>query len=550
MVGLPATGELRYNDFLFDGASHITVEVEYLYDEADRTVTGQQHTITVEAVIANDGTAGDLDVDMENIRRRLGQAGRALYFRQKGFGNDLIVNVGTVRDIKNGPKPRILLWLPIGDDKACQITWQVVTVVPICEGGGRRFEGVSALNYSVSYDINKLGDTTRTLAGYIAVAQVGGATADRARDAFAPLPIEGFEREQSWVGNFDKSRVDFTIVDRQIPSPNPYPARMTAVSGRHRVSWGRGRNGAKFFNNISMALSPEAGLSGSEAWLIFLTVVTNRINWAKRRNQKVFIDSLDVEEDLFGRPQSFQIRYRVLGCIRDFVGDMGLWQPIGTDWRVWVQSLTGSVFNNRGSAGLVDIGADDAVVSLCGPNPVVSPNNLIRPPRLSSYKTARIVNEKPSAEQSWLQYDSHICTYRRRPVTRQSILQVSDLDEGGWELDSGRPPSNPANYGSGSENIDDVIQTGGSSRYGTIISGRAMRAGHKIPRPTLVTAGGREATERSGFFMQRVVGNFFGLAVYQALWWIDYYLGGAPGAVQPPDDHKEWVDAQANVASV
>lgn len=548
MVGLPATGELSYNSILFDGASHITVEVLFLYDEADRTVTGHQHTITVDAVIANDGTAGDLDVDMEDIRRRLGEAGRPLHFRQKGFGNDLIVNVGAVRDIKNGPKPRVLSWVPIGDDKACQITWQVVTVVPICPST-RRFEGVSALNYSVSFDINKLGDTTRTLSGYIEVAQVGGATADAVRNAFAPSPIEGFEREQSWSGNFDKSRIDFTIVDRQIPSPNPYPAKMTAVTGRHRVSWGRGRNGARFFNSISMAISPEAGLSGSEAWLVFLGVTTKRINWARRRQQDVFIDSLDVEEDLFGRPQSFQIRYRVLGCIRDFVGDMGLWRPIGTDWRVWAQSLSGSAFNNRGSAGLVDIASDDAIVSLCGPNPVISPNNLQRSPRLSSYKMARIVNEKPSAEQSWLEYDSMICPYRRRPVTRQSILQTADLDEGGWELDSGSPPALPANYGSGSGNIDDVIQTGGSSRYGTIISGRAMRAGHKIPRPTLITAGDREAIEREGFFMQRVVGNFFGQAVYQAIWWIDYALSGSPGAVQPPDDHKEWVDVQSNVAA-
>jgi len=549
MVGLPATGELRYNDLTFDGATHITVDVEYLYDAADRTIIAQQHTINVEAIFANDGTDGDLDVDMENIRRRLGQAGKALYFRQKGFGNDLIVNVGEVQDIKNGPKPRVLSWVPIGDDKACQVIWRVVTVLPICEGGDRRFQGVSALNYSVSYDIDGHGDTTRTLAGFIAVAQVGGATADAVRNAFAPAPVEGFERKQKWVGNFDKSRIDFTIIDRQIPSPNPYPAHMTAVSGRHRVSWGRGPKGANFFNNISMTISPEAGLSGSEAWLVFLGVTTNRINWARRRQQDVLIDSLDVEEDLFGRPQSFQIRYRMLGCIRDFVGDVGLWRPIGTDWRVWAQSLSGSVFNNRGSAGLVDIAANDAIVSLCGPNPVISPNNLQRRPRLSTYKMARIKNEKPSAEQSWLAYDSAICPYRRRPVTRQSILQTSDLDEGGWRLDSGTPPSVPPNYGSGGGNIDDVIHTGGSSRYGTIISGRATRAGHKIPRPTLITAGDREAIEREGFFVQRVLGNFFGLAVYQAMWWIDYALSGAPGVVQPPDDHKEWVKAQANVAA-
>ncbi len=44
MVGFAATGELRYSDFLFHGVSHITVD---------------------EAIIANDDTADDVDVDTE-----------------------------------------------------------------------------------------------------------------------------------------------------------------------------------------------------------------------------------------------------------------------------------------------------------------------------------------------------------------------------------------------------------------------------------------------------------------------------------------------------
>ena len=86
MVGLPATGELSYNGYLFDGATHIEAAVEFVYDDAGRTIIAHRHTITVDAIVADDS---DLDGEVLNIRQRLGEAGKKLTFISKGFGDDL-----------------------------------------------------------------------------------------------------------------------------------------------------------------------------------------------------------------------------------------------------------------------------------------------------------------------------------------------------------------------------------------------------------------------------------------------------------------------------
>jgi len=72
MIGLAATGTLSYNGYTFDGATKIDVQVDFVLEDAGRVVKAHKHIITVQAIVANDGTAGDLDADLLNIRRRLG----------------------------------------------------------------------------------------------------------------------------------------------------------------------------------------------------------------------------------------------------------------------------------------------------------------------------------------------------------------------------------------------------------------------------------------------------------------------------------------------
>ncbi len=549
MVGLPATGELSYNGYLFDGATKIEADVEFMYDDAGRTIIAHRHTIIVDAIVANDV---DLDGDVLNIRERLGEAGKKLTFVSKGFGDDLRA-VGNVSDVAAGPHPQELSWKPLGDDKAAQIRWQVVVTVPLCVLGSPVFVGVMALNYSIDYKIDAMTDTTRTITGYIQIAQKAGIsasdTADRFRNQFAPLPIVGFKREWTWTGNLKKSRVDFVIVDTQIPSPNPYPPNIMAIDGRHRLTWRRRPNGVRFSNTISMTITPEAGLSGSQAWAVFLTIAAQRIAKAKANAQPVLINSLEVEENLFGRPQSFSVSYSMLSCIKDFVGDAGLWEELGTNWNSWRTSLRTTMFHNRGNARLEDIAANDVVVNLCKSPGIafVSPSNKRLLAVDNRIRSGGLQNEIPPADKSYEAFASRIIPYRDRPAVRQSIIQAPTKDEDFWDPSASGVPRSGFSFGSSGGVTPDVIQQGGAGRHGVRIIGHATRVGYEVARPALVTIGGKATIERWFRGMQWVVGNFFGVPVYAARWAADYLIDSSPGTIKPPREVKEWVDTQSGV---
>ncbi len=309
MPGLPATGELSYNGHKFDGATHIKVDVEFVYDDANRSIIAHKHLITATAIVADDDGLG---VTLEDIRRKLGEAGKNLTFINKGFGKDLkITPAGQTRDVMSGPHPKELSWVPLGDDKSAQIVWSVEVTVAICgSAGAARKLGVMALNYSTTYSIDSAGDTTRVLAGYIQIAQNvvnrrPRDTADRYRDHFTPRALAGFEREHEWVLNFAHSRVDFVIKDTQIPSKNPYPIGIVNIDAKHRVSWRRGRSGVRYFNTISASITPEARLSGAQAWGVFLSIVIKRMQISVQRGKSVFLDALEVEEGIFTRNHNF-----------------------------------------------------------------------------------------------------------------------------------------------------------------------------------------------------------------------------------------------------
>lgn len=554
MPGLPATGELSYNGYTFDGATHIEVQVNFVYDDAGRTIVAHKHTIKVEAVISNDK---DLDSDIEDIRKRLGEPGKELTFINKGFGDDLkITPTGTTRDVMKGPLPKELSWSPLGDNKSAGIVWQVETTVSICKRP--RSQGVLAINYGTDYVIDPAGDTIRTLKGYIQIAQQSVAlrpadTVDRYRDAFAPAGISGFKREQSWSISLDKSRVNFVITDTQIASVNPYPPGIVNISANHRQSWRRGASGLTFRNTISARITPEARLSGAQAWQVFLTIVIQRMAWAKRRGQAIFLDALEVEEGIFSRTHNFSVSYRMLSSIKDFIGDSGMWRAVGTNWDLWRASLSHSMFHNRGNARLRDVRNNDILVSLCESPGIanINPNNrqefqnLLTPIKPSS---PGLKNERPPKNKSYIAYDSVIIPSRERPVVRQSIIQDIERLDPSWLLEpvTDFPPED-FRFETSSSVKPDVIQTGGSSRYSVRLVGRAKRAGYKIARPAILKVGDQPVTEVRSWFPQRVEGNYFGVPVYEALWDIEYILGQSPGRVDPLSNEQE--QANASVAS-
>jgi len=555
-VGLPVVGHLNYNGYTFDGATHIKVRSEPQYDEAQRVITYVKHEITVDAIITPDSTSGtSTDSAMLNIRRRLLQQGGALILTGKGFGNDIIVNVsdggyaggsGAKRDVRWGPIPRILAWEPIGSKAACLVTWACTTCVPLCPAGIATTGASAKLawNYSINFSIDR-GITTRTITGYLEIPQTRRAnivlgkastivwlSVDREWEAVIGPPLFGFERSTNRTISKNRSRIDYTITDTEIPSNNAYPLGMTHASGDYSVRWKRGsKESVLYRSTLSMDLETAPGVSGTWAWVVFLKEAQRRIEFALKessssdplKKQFAIVNEISLRESIFSRECSFRVSWVFTSSIKDFMEDSGLWTPIkGTDWNKWRQSLAHSEFHPRGVAQLSNQPGNDIIVDLClGSQPKLHDNTLIGYGYPDKMKFG-LKNKKPPKKTSWLDYFSSYTIQKSSALSKQRYLQGPETDSGSASQDEGKP-SYPTRNGTA-----DVIQLAGETGYSVIYEGNAERAGWPIPRPKIEKIGGQDAVEREGFFKTGVVANLLGIQIYRAAWSIEYELAGSP----------------------
>lgn len=537
---LTSQGSLIYNGFTFPGETHVNVQSKPARDDAGRATLCQEITISAKTVIAN--TSGT-DGEVLNVRQLLGEQGKALIFSGWGHGNDLAVNVSTagLRDVRWGPKPEVVSWVPIGGAQACDVEWVCVTSVPICDMPGTvRSSGLMALNYSVSFSLDSRGYTTRTTAGYIEVAQtrVGKKTPDTAdayRSAVTPPLPDNFKRQWSWNLSADKSRLDFSIVDSEIPSPNAWPPGVVDIRGTHRTSWQRNAM-MKVRHRISLDIEMAANYPMLAAYQFMLAVVTARVGAAKALTKQVFIEEVSSEEDLFGRKASFSVSWRIIGSLIDILTASGFWTPLGTNWPQWQASMAAS-FAQRGHAGLFHSASTDSIVDLCGPTgsiPWGGKTGTLVP--FFPGNQQGLTNKKPTPDQSWLQYRNAIEIQRIRPVSQLSPIQEPDTELKAWNPNDAGGMVYPQKGGH-----DHVIQTGGRSRYKAVMKGHAERAGYEIPRPSLLKVGSQNVTETGGRFLQDCAGMQLGVPVYRAAWNLEYALPNSPEKTPPPNNMNDGV---------
>lgn len=545
-LGVAALGTFSYNGVVFDGASSVVVTVEPEWDKAGRSIASMKHTFDVHAFFATTQSGGDLDGQMATVKFKLLQPGKTLVFAQRGFGLDLTVNGGGgVQDVAWGPKPTMLKWTPIGGNRAAEVDWQVTTSVPICSdspGNLGRTSGVSALTYTVTFDVTEAGFTTRTIAGELKIAltrQPGSRlvrdVADAYRDKIAPEKPPNYQRKTNWKTSLDRTTLEFTIVDTQIESRNALPQGVVAADGRHRVSWSRNNKGMMTLRNtIEVTLSPKLTVSAATAWVIFGQLLASRIAAARSGDTSVLIDDVEVEESIWGVPVSAKCSYRVLSKLENIVTQTGLWTPIGTDWPSWTRSIA-DVQNHRGIDKLFYMPYNDALVDLCttAPTSTSSPGQYVTGPQ--TYLAPAIANKYPPANKSYLEYKASIDPYRSGSTYRQSYMQRPESDTASGDMTASGGLSFPPQ---GRATVDDVIARAGANKYGARFHGYARRVGFEVPRPALKFIGGVEATETGGTFACVNLGDHLGVPVYEAKWDLDYSLPRSPGKITPPPNMK------------
>src|SRR3990167_1182988 len=293
---LSVVGVVRYNGFTFVNPMHPSqLSINPVYDEAGRTVIYNEYELFIRAYIVDPDAPGSASTveEMEAIRPYLTQPGRPLTFTTKGTG-DIEVTGATysVQDVRWGPKPTSLIWMPVGRESAALVEWRCSFCMAECntapEAGKK---GILAANYEVRYSIGDEGLTTRTVTGYLMVPAtrwnqssdgvdlVIHNHADKFREDIAPEIPNGFRRtSQDFTLSKDKARLDFSIVDTEMDYPLPHGTVKCDIE--ESVDWKRSKAG-NFYLTISGSITVAPGQPKSSAYDKFALICADQIDFVK-----------------------------------------------------------------------------------------------------------------------------------------------------------------------------------------------------------------------------------------------------------------------------
>lgn len=537
---------LVYNQFEFPDRSHVKVGVHPVYDESDRVVIGKRIVFDVTAIIAPRGE-GDPPVTepsaldhMQAVRDALETPGKSLYFSGLGFPrllvNDPVNATGNTRDIRSGPKPRVLQWMSLGADQAAEITWQCETVISPCESA---FEGVASFVYSLAFNYRRNGFCTRRMTGHLTVAQstIDGdstASADDYRELVQIARIPNWHREQDFALSADKSRLDFTITDSEIESPNAYPAGVVSISApvRSRIPFPNPR-AVYVTNNFSVRLELEAFTPRVRAWEIFRDLLAARVAGLIAQELPVVVREITIAENSFTHEYDFGVTFTTSAPFNMIIAGLGYFQPLALSWLDWQVGMTNAQ-SHRGISHITHTKTDrnDRHVTLCEPDtPEIDHIGIAAQPLPSTFYM--LCNTPPPPDRSWLVFNSRIIEAIETETAWQSTYGDVTLEQVGFApgaSDGENPTLSVTEY--------DYEQSFAQAppRQVWIWKGYAQRIAYPIPPLGKLTLGGKTARiVGNPRIMRRQIGVMFCLAVYEAAWSIALVLEETPESITKDD---------------
>lgn len=412
---LAGTGYISYNGCTLTGPRvNTSFNLRPVRDDALRTVIGNHYTVTVNAIITDDDSGmqmngGDAQTNIAIVRALLTKDGGALVISGQGFGSLEVNTNSSNRDLKYGPKTVYCDIKQIGSVNAMELVWIFEFEISECSAGSQNgiLGNYRAINYQVEYSIDQSGLTTRTVSGYIELilnrTTPGGVfipyTADDARQVISPLVPIWFQRvDQRYMISADKSRIDFTITDREQMGTNGYPEGVVAIEMKHRVkSSESGWNTT--FCNISGYVEMSKPYPTVWAWERALMIIRERILYARQQNDNaVILSSVEISENIFSKVVEFSVDYRILKTgLQHMLTDSGLFRPLeSTNYTSWANSLKEFAWHERGVARLKHTPQQDRIVDPCNQNPNTSLADEVLPLQTSSnlYKMANVCPPK------------------------------------------------------------------------------------------------------------------------------------------------------------
>lgn len=591
MTSLPATGVVSYNGVEFGPMTQtLGIDATPVYDQAGRTVVYIVYKITIKTYLQ---ASGGLDDTLDELRKRLLAPAAELHYDDKGFGAvSLSVNAGDIKDVMWGPRPTMLSWKPLGDDKAAEIVWAVEVAIPECDNAKYAFRPME-FNFRVQFAVDEAGYTRRTYSGHLRIPQTRRTarsrrlsdSADKYRDQVVPKLPEGFRRTtRTWDVDESKCKLTFQIVDEQMGQSIPPPGVVRVEASEAIQSLDKIPSvGVRWacVLNADYELARDGRAKIADILAHFGKLFEDRTKKAKDAKDQAIPSRLDIREpEIYGRNHvqvsvawtlitSFEKKLNPKDAAAKAIFSSGLWRPVpDSNWQKWSQSLAATALHPRGFAGL-EFGPDqDAIVDLCMPDRAVllpgrAPAGGAVPPPPPGASVLNV--EPPRPETSWLEYVLQIGftegdgVSTLEPLPRHPLFPVTE-GSGSSGGDFVNPfgnanviSSNPASPAQLLLNSVAGPRGGAITSYTTkppktivqrrtkgtlhaILRGMAVRAGYPIVCPRLVSVGGVKAIPAQGRgtgFRTHVVANWLGVPIVGAAWRLRYILPEAPQQLSP-----------------
>lgn len=537
-------GTFFYNGVTFSERMKIeSCSARPVPDGSGRTTKMVIHSITVRDII-NVATSTTTDTTMAAIRRALTAQGKALVISGIGYGGLTVNLTENAKDVMWGPKPQELMWRPYGK-AAAELIWKVEVAVPECSSATYS-KALLEFVFTVAYDQDRAGYTTRTVSGYYVIAMSRAVSGDRALtdnadnywDKVIPDMPEGFRREVT-KRQLDetKAKMTFEFVDTEI-GPNYLPVGVVDCKASHTVS-SNGLGLVGWHGVIAADYEIARDFSSPKTYEHFLKLCNQRITDAKRnfiplvqgsfpKNANISTQQMNGfllplkfsmgEPDIYGRPGArYSLEYLFYQNWFNILRASGLWLPVDNDWNIWRKSLANSATNPRGNAGMQFKNSDDLIIDLClSKKTVTLKTGSDLPPQNRTLVGMDLEPDPPPPASSWLGYGvkmrvvSEDRTMIHKPLPQTRSLK-SDGDTGLGTGLSGTTTAPP-----------DLVQRIGSNMDYIILTGWAMRVCYDIEQPRLLKIAGRDvmvcnSKENGDFFDAWEVGNY-GLPVNAAKW--------------------------------
>jgi hypothetical protein len=527
-------------------AKTVGVNVKPVWDAAKRTIVMNVYTFTIKDYVFD---ATSTSADIEQVRTQLTKPAGTFTYQNTGFGGTFTFNTAK-KDLAWGPKPSFINFTYHGNERAWEFTWQVEVATMDCADA--LADGILEFNYKVAFDVDQSGYTKRTYTGHLIIPQTRASQNDRALKDTAdddvakviPALVHCFRRTtKNRVLSEDKCRVDFTIVDEEMPCNIPPPLCVTAQASHETSTNQPGLQ--KWTGTINGTYEMKKGVSPRLAIGYFSRLVEDRMTDIRKAGIVIPMGFAAREPEIYGKSiAGFSFTYSIATNLANILALGGMWRPApDSNWAKWSASM-GGVLHYRGLADLRLRAGEDAIVDLCGAQGIRVPGGGTECSCEDKQAAAAVVRllkipfvgPQLTPKNSWVDYKLLLKIEKRDEIV---VLKKLPARKPPPKNEAAPSPNQPAfilqhpdgpNMSGEAAPGNVIIQERVEPTFYATLIGCATRAGYSIAEPVLRSIGGALATRVSSpgnGWWTGIVGGI-GIPLVGAFWQQMYVLKGAP----------------------